>query len=74
ENRDPELKRFQRWVVRGYYRFIPWEKYTDEGRRASRRMAAHPEHPGQGALFRERIQSSATDVDADAVEQDYDYD
>ena len=51
ENRDPELKRFQRWVVRGYYRFIPWEKYTDEGRRASRRAAAHPEHPGQGALL-----------------------
>jgi len=27
------------------------EKYTDEGRRASRRAAAHPEHPGQGALL-----------------------
>ena len=26
-NANPELKRFQRWVVRRYHEFVPWEKY-----------------------------------------------
>ena len=26
-NANPQLKRFQRWVIRHYYEFIPWEEY-----------------------------------------------
>lgn len=26
-NQDPQLKRFQRWVIRKYYQFIPFEDY-----------------------------------------------
>ena len=26
-NLDPQLKRFQRWVIRHYHEFIPWEEY-----------------------------------------------
>lgn len=27
DNSNKELKRFQRWIVRGYYRFIEWKDY-----------------------------------------------
>ena len=26
-NANPQLKRFQRWVIRRYHEFIPWEEY-----------------------------------------------
>ena len=28
----PELKKFQRWVNRRYYQFVPWEKYDSSMR------------------------------------------
>lgn len=31
-NLNPELKRFQRWVIRRYYKVIPWEEFTNEAR------------------------------------------
>ena len=34
-NNRPYLKRFQRWVIRRYCKFIPWDKFSNEGRRAS---------------------------------------
>ena len=30
-NDNPELKKFQRWVIRRYYKFIPWEDYSNGG-------------------------------------------
>ena len=33
--RQPELRKFARWVIRGYYRFIPWEQFQT-GSRAAR--------------------------------------
>lgn len=27
DNLNLELKKFQRWVIRRYYQFVPWEKY-----------------------------------------------
>lgn len=29
-NKNKELKKFQRWVVRRYYEFIPWEEFTNK--------------------------------------------
>jgi hypothetical protein len=31
-NKDKELKRFQRWVVGRYYKIVSWEKYSNNGR------------------------------------------
>jgi hypothetical protein len=31
-NKDKDLKRFQRWVVGRYYKIIPWEEYSNNGR------------------------------------------
>jgi len=30
DNSNQELKRFQRWVIRRYYQFIPWEEYDPQ--------------------------------------------
>jgi len=31
---NPELKRFQRWVIRRYWQFTPWELFKKEGEKA----------------------------------------
>lgn len=30
DNKNTELKKFQRWVIRRYYQFIPWEIYDPQ--------------------------------------------
>jgi hypothetical protein len=30
-NQDQELKKFQRWVIRRYYKFVPWCEYSRSG-------------------------------------------
>ena len=27
DNKRKDLKKFQRWVIRGYYRYVPWREY-----------------------------------------------
>ena len=44
-NADVELKKFQRWVVRRFYKFIPWQEYTRSGDSYSRK------HENQMGLF-----------------------
>ena len=34
-----DLKRFQRWVIRGYYRFIPWKEYDRRNAKAAAEKA-----------------------------------
>ncbi len=36
-NSDVELKKFQRWVIRRYYKFVPWDEYSRSGDSHSRR-------------------------------------
>ena len=40
---NPELKAFQRWVIRRYAQFVPWDKYTSN--------APAPEPEGQGRML-----------------------
>ena len=44
-NSDVELKKFQRWVIRRYYKFVPWDEYSRSGDSHSRR------NENQMALF-----------------------
>jgi len=45
DNKRKDLKWFQRWVLRKYYQFIPWEKFTKEGRREYERAARAGQEP-----------------------------
>jgi len=31
-NKDKELKKFQRWVIRRYHQFVPWEEYLSSSK------------------------------------------
>ena len=35
-NQNTELKKFQRWVIRRYYKFVPWDEYSRGGDSRSR--------------------------------------
>ena len=39
-NKDKELKRFQKWAVRRYHEFVAWEDYSAAGARASKKNPA----------------------------------
>jgi len=50
-NQRTDLKRFQRWVVRRYYKSIPWNEFSNASRNAWEHAETYPKNKRQMTLF-----------------------